>query len=93
MQPLVIISKVSPSISNAFVQLPAVVRQTARNSPSNQPVLIVQRKNCEPLVPGPALAMDKTPAHQFEVTQASGNCWQHRPLHLASSSGPHADAE
>lgn len=31
--------------------------------PSNQPVLVVQRKNCEPLVFGPALAMDKMPRH------------------------------
>merc|ERR1719330_2184381 len=29
--------------------------------PSNHCVLTVQRKNCEPLVLGPALAMDKTP--------------------------------
>merc|ERR1740130_2676256 len=29
--------------------------------PSSQSVLTVQRKNCEPLVPGPAFAMDRIP--------------------------------
>jgi hypothetical protein len=30
----------------------------------DQAVFTVQRKNCEPLVPGPALAMDRTPSHK-----------------------------
>merc|ERR1719218_467310 len=29
--------------------------------PSSQSVLTVQRKNCEPLVPGPAFAIDRIP--------------------------------
>ena len=43
--------------------------------PSSQSVLTVQRKNCEPLVPGPALAIDRMPAVKRRW-KASERQWQ-----------------
>ena len=55
--------------------IPSVTEPKTTCLPSNQAVLTVQRKNWEPLVPGPALAMERTPAPKVDLEQAvSGGC-------------------
>ena len=51
-----------PTASQAWTtSMPLVTEPKTTCLPSSQSVLTVQRKNCEPLVPGPALAIESTP--------------------------------
>ena len=51
-----------PTASMAFTtSMPLVTEPNTTCLPSSQSVLTVQRKNCEPLVPGPAFAMERMP--------------------------------
>jgi hypothetical protein len=52
-----------PTASQALTtSMPPVTEPYTTCLPSSQSVLTVHRKNCEPLVPGPALAMDRMPS-------------------------------
>ena len=54
--------------------MPSTTEPKTTCLPSNQGVLVVQRKNWEPLVPGPALAIDKIPGPScFRVKFSSAN--------------------
>ena len=51
-----------PTASMALTtSMPLVTVPKTTCLPSSQSVLTVQRKNCEPFVPGPALAIERTP--------------------------------
>merc|ERR1712085_142517 len=51
-----------PTASTALTtSMPPVTDPKTTCLPSNQSVFTVQRKNCEPLVPGPAFAMERIP--------------------------------
>merc|ERR1719272_1198044 len=51
-----------PTFSTAFTtSIPSEIRPKTTCLPSSHDVLMVQMKNCEPLVFGPALAMERSP--------------------------------
>merc|ERR1719408_1126916 len=51
-----------PTASTFFTtSMPSTTLPKTTCLPSSQSVFTVQRKNCEPLVPGPAFAMERTP--------------------------------
>ncbi|KAI8554112.1 hypothetical protein RHMOL_Rhmol05G0072400 [Rhododendron molle] len=55
--------ELDPTFSIAFtISSPSTTLPNTTCFPSSQSVLAVHIKNCEPLVPGPALAMERIPA-------------------------------
>jgi len=51
-----------PTASMALTtSMPLVTEPKTTCLPSSQSVLTVHKKNCEPFVPGPALAIERTP--------------------------------
>ena len=60
-----------PMLHNLFCGEGALEQRTTC-LPSSHAVLLVHRKNCEPLVFAPALAMDRMPA---QAAAGSAQCW------------------